>query len=375
MTEPARLHERPVAVIGGGIAGLTVAAALARRGASVTVHERAEALREVGAGIQISPNARRVLDALGLADRLEAISARAEAVELRDASGRRVTRLDLQSQRPGETFHFVHRARLLALLEEAARSSGVTIRLGEAVEDVPDAALIVGADGLHSQQRERLNGSGRPFFTGQAAWRALIPAEANPAPVAQVFMGPGRHLVSYPLGEGLRNIVGVRETDDWTAEGWSREDDPAAMRAAFQGFGGPVHDWLAKVERCGWWGLFRHEVARHWHDGRRVLIGDAAHPTLPFLAQGACMAIEDAWRLAVHLDRTPQAEALAAFEAERRPRVTRIVDAATANARNYHLTGLPKVAAHTFLRVGAWVAPGAVFGRYAWVYDYDPTVE
>ena len=134
-----------------------------------------------------------------------------------------------------------------------------------------------------------------------------------------------------------------------------------------------VRDWLERVDRCGYWGLFRHPLAARWQDGRTVLIGDAAHPTLPFLAQGACMAIEDGWRLAHWLDRAPQAEALAAFEAERRPRVARIVDLASANARNYHLTGTRRRAAHAALRLGSTLSPGVIFDRFAWVYDYDPT--
>ena len=369
------LRDRRIAVIGAGVAGLTAALALGRAGARVTVHERAGALREVGAGLQISPNARRVLDALGLSEAFAAISVRAEAVELRDRAGHGVATLDLLRNRPSEAFRFVHRARLVAMLEAAAREAGVEVRLGETVTMPPaDAALTVAADGLHSVQRARLNGSAAPFFTGQTAWRALIPAEADPRPAAQVFMGPGRHLVSYPLGGGQRNIVAVLETQDWAAEGWSQSGDPDELRAAFAGFGGPVPGWLAQVEDCGWWGLFRHPVADRWQDGNRVLIGDAAHPTLPFLAQGACMAIEDAWILAAMLDADrDQASALARFEAARKPRVARIVDAASRNARNYHLTGPARAAAHLALRGASRFAPGALFERFAWVYDFDPT--
>jgi len=373
-TLTSALQGRAVAVIGGGIAGLTAALALARRGAKVTVHERAPELREVGAGIQVSPNAGRVLDALGLSDSFAAIAPRAERVVLRDSRSRPVTMLDLCKLRPAVMFRFVHRARLLALLEGAAREAGVTIRLGDPREETPpDCTLAVFADGLRSLGRTALNGPEAPFFTRQTAWRALIPESDDAAPEAQVFMGPRRHLVSYPLGGGLRNVVAVLESDHWTAEGWSQAGDPDAMRRAFAGFGGPVSAWLARVEACGYWGLFRHQVARTWTDGRRVLIGDAAHPTLPFLAQGACMAIEDAWRLAHHLDRdTDQPRALAAFAAERIPRVTRIVDAATANARNYHLRGPSRVIAHGALRIAGRLVPAAAFNRFAWVYDYDP---
>lgn len=370
------LAGRPVTIIGAGIGGLTAALALARRGARVTVREQAGAFREVGAGIQVSPNAGRVLSALGVWAEFCAVSIPNTAVTLRDQSGAVVSRLDLRAHRPHAEFRTVHRARLVALLEEAARAAGVEIVLGDKVEALPEAPLLIGADGLHSQVRAALNGAAAPFFTGQTAWRALLPLEKDAELGAQVFMGPGRHLVSYPLAFGLRNIVAVREQADWTAEGWSHADDPAHLRAAFAGFGGPVHGWLSQVESCGIWGLFRHEVAARWQDGTRAILGDAAHPTLPFLAQGACMAIEDAWVLAACLDAdADQPRALARYQALRRARCVRIVDAANANARNYHLTGPKRAIGHLVLRTLSRAAPALIFDRFAWVYDYDPVRE
>ena len=368
------LKDNPVTIIGAGVAGLTAACALAQRGARVTVLERAGALREVGAGLQISPNAVRVIAALGLWPRFEAISARSDRVELRDSVGRQVARLDLGRHRPQDRFRTVHRARLVALLEEAAREAGVEVVLGHEVDDLPDVPLLIGADGLKSRVRAALNGIEAPFFTGQTAWRALIPAERDAAPMAQVFMGPGRHLVSYPLGHGLRNIVAVVERAEWHDEGWSLPGDPADLRAAFARFGGPVPGWLAQVDSVGIWGLFRHPVAAHWQDGRRVLIGDAAHPTLPFLAQGAVMAIEDAWVLAACLDAdADRAAALERYQALRRPRCQQIVETANANARNYHLRGPTRAVAHAGLRAVSRMAPARLIERFAWLYDYDPT--
>ncbi|MFT4012866.1 MAG: FAD-dependent oxidoreductase [Paracoccus sp. (in: a-proteobacteria)] len=367
-----------VAVIGGGIAGLTAATALAQRGAGVTVLERAPALQEVGAGIQISPNAMRVLDALGLGSRFQAISARSQRVELLDSLGRLIARLDLARFRPEDRFCMIHRARLVELLADAARQAGARLIFGQNVTDLPQADLVIGADGVKSRIRPLLNGTETPFFTGQTAWRALIPVEADPQPMAQIFMGPGRHLVSYPLSGGLRNLVAVLERPDWQDEGWSRPGDPQDLRAAFARFGGPVPGWLAQVRETSLWGLFRHPVAAHWHrppgqGPALALIGDAAHPTLPFLAQGAVMAIEDAWILTACLAAGDLAPALARFQALRQPRCRRIVEAANGNARNYHLKGPTRAVAHAGLRAVSKFAPARMIQRFAWLYDYDPT--
>lgn len=370
------LAGRPVVIVGAGVAGLTAGVALARRGARVTVLEQATAISEVGAGLQISPNAMTVLAALGLREAMQPASRRSHAVQLRDQSGMLVARLDLIRHRPREQFRLIHRARLINLLARAAVAADVRIELGRQVSTMPDAPLVIGADGLRSRVRETLNGREVPFFTHQTAWRVLVPDHAASLPEVQVFMGPGRHLVSYPLADGLRNIVAVLERHDWQDEGWSRQDDPANLRAAFAGFGGPVPGWLDAVAETHVWGLFRHEVARTWQDGRRVVIGDAAHPSLPFMAQGAVMAIEDAWLLAACLDAdTNQIRALARFEELRKPRVTRIVAAANANARNYHLTGPKRRVAHAALRAASRLAPGRLLGRFDWLYDYDPTTQ
>ncbi|SMO37472.1 FAD-dependent oxidoreductase [Paracoccus laeviglucosivorans] len=367
-----------ISIIGAGVAGLTAACALAQRGAHVTVLERAPALQDVGAGLQLSPNAIRVMDALGLWPRLEAASAPSHRVELFDTAGRLVSRLDLAKHRPNDRFRLIHRARLIELLADAARSAGARIELGHEVTDLPEADLVIGADGVKSRIRPLLNGTETPFFTRQTAWRALIPVEPGAAPAAQVFMGPGRHLVSYPLADGLRNIVAVVERPDWHDEGWSHPGDPADLRAAFARFGGPVPGWLAQVDQVSLWGLFRHPVAQHWQrppgDGPALaLIGDAAHPTLPFMAQGAVMAIEDAWLLAACLERDDLAAALAQFQTLRAPRCQRIVDAANGNARNYHLRGPTRAVAHAGLRAVSKLTPGLMIERFAWLYDYDPT--
>lgn len=182
-------------------------------------------------------------------------------------------------------------------------------------------------------------------------------------------------MVSYPLRDGAQvNIVAVEERRAWTAESWTQTDDAANLRAAFAGFAPEVRALLDRVETVHLWGLFRHPVAAHWHRaGVAALIGDAAHPTLPFMAQGANMALEDAWVLAAMLAADDDtARALAAFQAARRDRCMRIVAAASRNARNYHLRFPPlRMAAHSALRLGGWLAPQRILSRFDWIYGYD----
>ena len=420
-------------VIGAGIAGLTTARALALGGSAVRVVEQAEALGEVGAGLQIAPNGFAVLEALGLGDAARAAGRAAEGVRLVDGlSGRTVLHLDLRRHAPGATWLFLHRPRLIELLARGAEAAGARIETGRAVlrvedgaaaatlafagpdaaqpgsergrshEEVPPsgspgnrrgpgelpsgdaladrkanalldhAALIVGADGLHSRVRSALLGEARPVFTGQVAWRALV-ADDGALPEAQIWMGPGRHLVTYPLPGGLRNIVAVEERRDWTAESWSAEDDPDRLRAAFAGFAAPVRRWLGRVERVHLWGLFRHPVALRWFGSRVALAGDAAHPTLPFLAQGANLALEDAWVLADSLARQPLPEALRAYQDARHARVTRAVAEANSNAWRYHLRPPFRAPALAALRLAGALRPAAPLRRLDWLYRHDVT--
>jgi len=382
------LADRPALILGGGVAGLAAGLALRRAGADAVVLEQSPEIREVGAGLQISPNGARVLRALGLEP--AGFATRTEAIELRDARGRLVTRMAPPAA-PG--FYLVHRADLIAALADGFRRAGGSVRLATqatavtlnaqgaqiatASGDALETPLLIGADGLHSPTRAALNQPAPPFFTGQVAWRATIPGDGGP-PVAQVFMGPGRHLVSYPLrGGALRNIVAIEERRGWAAEGWHHRDEPENLRAAFKEFGGPVPGWLEAVREPYLWGLFRHPVAGQWQDGqgRVALLGDAGHPTLPFMAQGANLALEDAWVLASSLASTPTdpAAALTRYQKIRAPRARAVVAAANLNARAYHLRAPLAPLAHALLRLGDRVAPGLPFRRYAWVHDHDAT--
>ena len=395
-----------IIVIGAGIGGLAVARAMALRGAKVTVLEQASEIAEVGAGLQLSPNAMAVIGALGLEEALETKAVSAQAVELRDYRGAQVLRLDLSHAQGADypngagehgrssNYRFIHRADLIEVLAKGARAAGVRIRLLQKVSRVDPgrppcvhlangasmtADVIVGADGLHSRAREALNGAAAPFFTGQVAWRAVVPNEDHFVPVVRVHMGPHRHLVSYPLRQGRQmNIVAVQERAAWAAESWSQQDDPMALRAAFADFCPEVQRMLARIETVHLWGLFRHPVAPVWQGGGVALLGDAAHPTLPFMAQGAAMALEDAWVLCDMLSSAPAAddvtERLVAYQTRREERARSVVAAATGNAWKYHLSFPPlRLAAHGALRLAGRVAPGAMLRKFDWIYGHDVT--
>ena len=378
-------------VIGAGIGGLAAATALARRGVAVTVIEQAAQIREVGAGLQVSPNGLAVLRALGLEKRLVgrgAVRGRAVVMQAHGRAGD-VARLDLMRLPSEQTYYFMHRADLIEVLRTSALENNVSFEMGCTVDDVtagetPEltltdgskrrAELIVGADGIHSRARVALNGADAPYFTGQVAWRATVPNKMGHGDVAMVTMGPGRHLVSYPLrGGALVNLVAVEERETWAEEGWNHTDDPAHLRAAFDGFGGLAGEMIAAVEAPTLWGLHRHPVAPVWQQGGVALLGDAAHPTLPFLAQGANMALEDAWVLADHVERGGTA-ALPQYQSVRMPRVARVIKAAEGNAWRYHLRRGPvRFSAHSALRLGSRFAPMRMLGAFDWLYGVDVT--
>ncbi len=368
-----------ITISGAGIGGLAAALALARDGHSIRVIERAHEFSQVGAGIQVSPNGMAVLGALGL-ENFSTETVRLEAVRLMDGpNGCEVATLDFRRYAGDLRWQLSHRSTLVAQLAAAARCAGAAIDLG--VDCMPPPAgqalegedLLIGADGIKSRMRTRVDNASNPFFTGQVAWRTVIP-DARYEPVVEVHMGPGRHLVTYPIEGGQRNIVAFEERANWVEESWTHEDDPNNLRAAFSGFGSGVRRMLESVESVHLWGLFRHRVANRWVHGRKVLLGDAAHPTLPFLAQGANLALEDAWVLAAAIRRHDLQSALERYQALRLPRTTRIVNAATRNARNYHLRIPPlRFAAHTALKVASTVAPAAMLKRFDWIYRHDVT--
>ncbi len=361
-----------VAVVGGGIGGMAAATALARRGARVSLHEQADALTEVGAGLQISWNGQQVLRALA------AVPEGGPPDEASPSPGTRM--IDARSTRqvafvpppgPGPTW-YLHRADLLARLTRAATDAGVELHLGRLVTPGSIAAdLIIAADGGQSLWRSGVDGPVEARFSGQVAWRALV---ANPTPVppapATLAMGPRAHMVVYPLRGGrLTNIVAVEERSHWTEEGWRQPGDPDEFRARFADFRhafGGLPDRVGEVHR---WALHVRPVAGTWVQDNIALLGDAAHPTLPFMAQGACLALEDAWVLAAKVDSLGLAEGLPAYQSARRARAARVVALARGNAWRFHLGRPWSWGAQAVLAFGA----PALARRLDWVYGYDAT--
>jgi len=392
------LVDRNVTVLGGGIGGLAAALALAGRGARVRLLEQADAFAEVGAGLQITPNGSAVLAGLGLAAELSAIGMQLQAVELRDyRRPEPLLRLEMTRSRHGNPHPYllVHRADLIDMLANAARLRGVDLCLGHKVCDIrvladecrltleqgkqEHAEILVAADGLHSLGRGVLGHASKPRFTGQVAWRSTVPSRlvgGQNAPEAKVYMGPKRHLVTYPLRRGeLVNVIAVAERQEWAAEGWSHQVDSTDMRRSFSSWAPEVGRLLMVAEVVHLWGLFQHPVAECWANGRLVLLGDACHPTLPFMAQGANMALEDGWVLAAMLAREDRPEAaFQTYHAARVHRVKRIVARSTGNTGIYHMSALPaRGAMHMGMRLLNRIAADQMLARFDWLYGHDVT--
>lgn len=388
-------------IVGGGIGGLTAALAVRHFGWDVTVLEQAQELGEIGAGLQISPNAMKVFEALGVDTQLAEVAFRPEAIELRMG----VSGMDLIRTPLGETavkrwnspyFH-VHRADLVSVLREKLAEcapDGVTLGAEvtgyDAFKETAAATLsdgskvegdiLIGADGIHSVIREQMLGPDAPVFTGNVAWRAVVPVEKlgehAPNPVAGAWMGRGKHAVTYLLRRGqLANLVAVVEREDWTSESWTAQGTKAEALEDFGDWHPTIKAMIEQADSLYRWALYDRPPLPRWTDGPVALLGDAAHPMLPFMAQGAAMAIEDAWVLASSLNDTRDASAaLTAYQAKRLPRTARAQAGSRANAKTFHQrSALGRLRNYGPMWLAGRVAPQIGLQRMDAIYGHDVT--
>jgi len=383
-----------IAVIGAGIGGLTAAVALRQAGFDVDVYEQATELTEVGGGINMGPNAARILYRLGLGDALDLEAVRpASTHQRRWQDGRTLQRAPLNprcEELYGAPHLTVHRADLLSIIASGFPRERVHLghRLvgladkGDSVEACFDdgvrvmADLLVGADGIHSTVRTVLLGEEAPRFAGCVAYRGLVPAERIAdlgLPIgSQSWLGPGGHFVHYFVSRGrLLDFVGGTEHDTWNREDWTERATVARALAAFDGWHPQVRRIIAAADTCFVWALFDREPLPRWSVDRTTLLGDACHPMYPFMAQGAAQAIEDGATLAACLvaggDDNP-AEALRRYERLRRPRVTRLQDMSRANKIRFHLPDGPAQMA----RDAEWETAGDRSPEaLRWLYGFD----
>lgn len=384
-----------VAIIGGGIGGLAAALSLRAAGLDAHVYERSSEFGEIGAGIQISPNASRILHKLGLGEGLERISVKPVAWHQRRwDDGRTLLRSPLAGvveNAFGYPHCNVHRADLIDLLRQALPQDRIhtSHRLVSFVDHeghieagfdnghrIQTDALI-GADGIHSEVRHGLFGPEKPHFTGCVAYRGIVPAERlahlDLELTAQVWMGPGKHFVHYFVRRGaLVSFVAILDQDDWTKESWTDRGSVELALRAYDGWHPQVHDIIRSVDEIFVWALLDRPPMPQWSKGRVGLLGDSCHAMLPLMAQGAVQSIEDGATLAACLSRASRNDvplALQHYQTLRLPRTSKIQGMSATNKIRFHLPDGPDQ-----VKRDAEMANGATdwsLGAVSWIYGYD----
>jgi salicylate hydroxylase len=386
-----------VLIAGAGLGGLTTALALIQRGHRVRLFEQAAELREVGAGVQLGSNGSRVLIALGLREAMERVICLPRGREFRLwSTGQRWRSFDsgeTAEQRFGAPYWMVHRGDFHAVLLEAVRKPdpgaiqagnacagfaqdghGATIRLANGETATGD--VLIGADGVHSKVRQQMFGDGRAEFTGIMAWRGLVPMERLPEHQRQLvgnnWLGVGGHVVTYPLRRGeILNFVGVVERDDWHLESWTEAGTTEECLNDLGRWHEDVKTIIRNIDTPFKWGLLKREPLDHFAEGRVCVMGDAAHPTLPFLAQGANMALEDAMIIARCLDTFDDVpEALHHYEQARLERTAAIVRGSSENTKRFHNPAHGD-AAGAAAYIEREFQPEKIAQRYDWLYEYN----
>jgi salicylate hydroxylase len=373
------------AIVGGGIGGLSAAYALLLRGIDVAVFEQASTLREVGTGIVIFPNGRRQLERMGLREVLEQTGATiGDGSEYYRMDGTIIGRIVTTDSSGWNGLYGMHRGDLSRLLADAlpktaiqlghrciafqqdARAAQLTFANGATAE----ADVVIGADGIQSVLQSYVVQSSVPEYSGFRAYRGVLPSAKLPEwrrEAHQIWMGDGKHFMVYPIRRGeLLNYVGFVPTRDETIESWSAIGDRDELAASFEGWDPRVVRLLEKVDTCFWWGLYDRRPLASWTNGRLALLGDAAHPMLPHLGQGANQAIEDGVALAVFLEGRNAAEiadVLPYYEAFRRERTDIIQAESRNNGRRYDSTD------QSLDRRDQEIANLTEFRR--WIFDYD----